>query len=199
MLKVGITGGIGSGKTTVCKIFEVLGVPVYYADDEAKKLMQTDLRLIEEIKNIFGDEAYVEGKLNRTFIAEKVFNNKQLLAKLNAAVHPAVARDAVQWMRQFHDQPYILKEAALLFESGSYKKLDKIITVYAPIEERIERLKKRDNATYEQITARMKNQIPDEEKKKLADFVINNFFPHRLIPQALAVHHILLELSKRKT
>ena len=196
MLKVGITGGIGSGKTTVCKIFEVLGIPVYYADDRAKELMQTDLKLIGSIKDIFGDEAYQEGKLNRSFIASKVFDNKPLLAKLNAVVHPAVAEDVMQWMMQYTDKPYVLEEAALLFESGSYKFFDKLITVIAPIEDRINRLKARDNATYEQITARMKNQMRDEDKVKLSDYVIYNDAQHKLIQQALVIHHTLLKLNK---
>jgi len=193
MLKVGVTGGIGSGKTTVCRIFEVLGAPVYYADDRAKELMQTDLKLIAVIKEIFGDETYVDGKLNRAFIASKVFSNKAQLAKLNAAVHPAVAKDAEQWMKQFSDKPYVIKEAALLFETGWHKQLDKTITVYAPMEVRIQRLKARDNATYEEITARMKNQMRDEDKIKLADFVIYNDNRHALIKQVLGVHHVLMK------
>ncbi len=196
MLKVGITGGIGSGKTTVCKIFEVLGIPVYYADDRAKELMQTDLKLIGSIKEIFGEEAYLDGKLNRVFIASKVFDNKPQLAKLNSVVHPAVAKDVMQWMMQHTDKPYVLEEAALLFESGSYKFFDKIITVLAPIEDRINRLKARDNATYEQITARMKNQMRDEDKVKLSDYVIYNDAQHKLIQQALTIHHLLLKQDK---
>ncbi|HXH17548.1 MAG TPA: dephospho-CoA kinase [Chitinophagales bacterium] len=198
MLKVGITGGIGSGKTTVCKIFEVLGAPVYYADDRAKELMQTDLKLISEIKALFGSKAYVNGKLNRQYIASKVFSNKPLLAKLNAAVHPEVAKDAELWMSQFEDYPYVLQEAALLFESGWHRQLDKVICVYAPLDVRISRLKARDNATYEEITARMKNQMSDEQKAELSDFVIYNDNKHKLIPQVLTLHHILLDLDKKR-
>lgn len=197
MLKAGITGGIGSGKTTVCKIFEVLGIPVYYADDRAKELMQTDAQLISSLKEIFGEDAYRDGKLNRAHIASKVFDNKPLLAKLNAVVHPAVALDVMQWMQQHVDKPYVLEEAALLFESGSYKFFDKIITVIAPVDDRIARLKLRDNATYEQIAARMKNQMPDEEKIKLSDFIIYNDAQHKLIQQVLAIHPILVNLSKQ--
>lgn len=198
MLKVGVTGGIGSGKTAVCKIFEVLHIPVYYADDRAKELMQTDLKLIASIKEIFGDKAYVSGKLNRTFIASQVFSNKALLAKLNAVVHPAVAKDTELWISQFEDYPYVLKEAALLFETGMHRHLDKIICVVAPMNDRIERLKKRDNATYEEITARMKNQMSEEQKAELSDFIIYNDSKHRLIPQALAIHHILMEMDKKR-
>lgn len=197
MLKVGITGGIGSGKTTVCRIFEVLGVPIYYADDRAKNLMVTNQKLIAQIKETFGEEAYTEGSLNREFLAQKVFNDKIALNHLNALVHPAVFTDVKDWMQQFEDRPYVLEEAALLFESGSYKFLDKLITVYAPIEVRIHRLKLRDKATYEQITARMKHQFSDEEKMKMADFVVYNDGSHKLIPQVLAIHHILLSGSKQ--
>lgn len=198
MLKVGITGGIGSGKTTVCRIFEVLHIPVYYADDRAKELMQSDLKLIASIKEIFGEQAYAGGKLNRPYISSKVFTNKALLARLNAAVHPAVAKDAELWMSQYKDLPYVLQEAALLFESGWHLRLDKIICVLAPPELRISRLKARDKATYEEITARMKNQMSDERKAELSDFIIYNDGQHRLIPQVLAVHRILMDLDKKR-
>jgi len=196
MLKVGITGGIGSGKTTVCKIFEVLRVPVYYADERAKALMQTDLKLIHSVKELFGEAAYKNGKLNRPFVAEKVFNDKPLLDKLNSIVHPAVAADAMQWMARQADKPYAIKEAALLFENGSYKHLDKIILVHAAMETRIARLKSRDNATRAQITARMRHQLSDDEKMKLADFIIYNDAQRQLIPQVLAIHQSLLELAE---
>lgn len=198
MLKVGITGGIGSGKTTVCKIFEVCGIPVYYADDRAKELMQTDLKLISSVKEIFGEDAYQDGKLNRAYIASRVFNNKPLLAKLNSAVHPVVAQDVMQWALRHTAKPYVLEEAALLFESGSYKFFDKIITVIAPLDDRIARLKARDNATYEQITARMKNQMRDEDKIKLSDFIIYNDATHKLIEQTLTIHHVLVNLDKKQ-
>jgi len=192
MVTVGVTGGIGSGKTTVCHIFEVLGIPVYYADDRAKELMQHDAELVGQIKKLFGEAAYQENKLNRPFIAQKVFNNKILLNELNAAVHPAVFRDATKWMQQQVGVSYAIEEAALLFEGGSYKKLDKIITVQAPLEERIRRLKKRDNTTYDEISARMKHQWSDEEKLKLSDFVIYNDKQHKLIPQVITIHRTLL-------
>lgn len=192
MLTVGVTGGIGSGKTTVCRIFEVLGIPVYYADDRAKQLMQEDDELIAQIKKLFGEEAYQGQQLNRPYIAQKVFNNKILLNELNNIVHPAVFRDATHWMQQQTGVPYAIEEAALLFETGSYKKLDKMITVHTSLQERIQRLKKRDNATYEEITARMKHQWNDEDKIKLADFVIYNDGDHSLIKQVLAIHYLLV-------
>ncbi len=198
MLKVGITGGIGSGKTTVCKIFETLGVPVYSADDRAKELMQTNPELIADVISIFGKEAYIDGQLNRSLISSKVFNNKPLLAKLNAVVHPAVGKDAENWMAQHSTEPYILKEAALLFETGSYKKLDKVIVVFAPVDERVKRLKARDSATYEEITARMKNQLSDDEKIKLADFIIYNDGSKPLIEQVMMLHKVLMALSGKR-
>lgn len=198
MLKVGITGGIGSGKTTVCRIFEVMGVPVYYADDRAKQLMQTDLRLISIIKELFGEQSYIDGKLNRKLISEQVFNNKPLLAKLNAAVHPVVAKDTESWMSQYEELPYVLKEAALIFESGMHKQLDKIICVTAPIDVRINRVKQRDHLSYEEITARMKNQMSEEQKAALSDYIIQNDGKRKLIPQVLAIHHILTRLNKKR-
>jgi dephospho-CoA kinase len=198
MLKVGITGGIGSGKTTVCKIFEVLGIPVYYADDRAKELMQSDAGLVHSITELFGEEAYLGGKLNRGYISSRVFNDKPLLAKLNALVHPAVAKDVMKWMQQHSTQPYVLEEAALLFESGSYKLFDKIITVFTPAAERIRRIKARDNLTGEQVEARMKNQMNDEEKVSRSDYVIYNDAQHRLIPQVMAIHRELVKLNSLK-
>src|ERR1700733_2030533 len=137
-LKVGLTGGIGSGKSTVAKIFEVLGIPVYYADEAAKKLMNEDLMLKEEIIREFGESSYVENLLNRKYIAETVFNDKKKLEKLNALIHPAIIRHGEQWMATQHTS-YAIKEAALIFESGSEKNLDVVIGVYAPEDLRIER------------------------------------------------------------
>ncbi len=192
MLKVGITGGIGSGKTLVCKLFETLGIPVYYADDRAKYLMTHNAELVAAIKASFGEEAYVNGELNRAYLSEKVFNNPEALAQLNALVHPAVRKDTEQWQLQQADKPYTLREAALLFESGSYKALDKIIVVTAPKSLRIARVMKRDGFTAEQVEARMKNQLPEEEKVAKADFIINNDEQHPLIEQVMALHQKLL-------
>jgi dephospho-CoA kinase len=176
MLKVGVTGGIGSGKSTVCKIFEELGVPVYYADDRAKYLMQHEHYLIDQIKKNFGDEVYENGKLNRTLLAEKVFNNKPKLDLLNSLVHPAVFRDTERWIdeQEAKGVRYGIKEAALLVETGSYKTLDKLIVVTAPIHMRVNRVSQRDNVSLDTVMLRVRNQLPDEEKIKFADFVIVN-------------------------
>lgn len=190
-LKIGITGGIGSGKTTVCRIFETLGIPVYYADDRAKALMVENKDLIKNIKNLFGEEAYLpDGALNRAFIANIAFHNPLKLNELNALVHPAVWKDGEDWHNTQTDAPYTLKEAALLFESGGNRFLDKIITVVAPIETRIERVILRGDGTMTRsdVEARIAKQLPDEEKIKQSDFVIWNDGTQLLMPQVLAIH-----------
>lgn len=193
MLKVGITGGIGSGKTTVCRIFEALDIPVYYADDRAKALMVEDEELIKKIKNIFGAKAYHEdGSLNRKHIAGIAFSDKKKLALLNAAVHPAVFNDGINWHNSQEACPYTLKEAALLFEAGSYKELDKVITVTAPQDIRMERLLLRDQTSREAIKARMDKQMPDAEKVERADFVIYNDGEQSLILQVMNIHQQLI-------
>lgn len=176
MLKVGITGGIGSGKTTVCKMFEALGIPVYYADDRAKYLMQHEHHLIDEIKKNFGNEVYQDGVLNRHLLAQKVFGNKSRLDVLNSLVHPAVFHDTENWMEEQKQlkHPFALKEAALLVETGSYKHLDKLIVVTAPLDTRMQRVSKRDQVGIEEVLQRVRHQLPEEEKIKLADFVITN-------------------------
>lgn len=176
VIKVGITGGIGSGKTTVCKMFEELGVPVYYADDRAKYLMQHEHHLIDEIKKNFGNDVYENCKLNRKLLAEKVFNDKVKLDLLNSLVHPAVFRDTERWFEEQKERkvPYVIKEAALLVETGSYKTLDKLIVVTAPLDTRIKRVTARDQVELEEVQARVRNQLPESEKVKLADYVIEN-------------------------
>lgn len=194
-LKIGITGGIGSGKTTVCKIFETLGIPIYYADDRAKWLMINDSNLIKRIKDLLGEKAYNEdGSLNRAFIANIVFQDKAKLEKLNAIVHPAVFIDGNDWHEAQKNVPYTLKEAALLFEGKGHQFLDKMITVTAPKELRIERVINRDKTTREAILARMDKQLPDEKKVEMADFVVYNDGKESLIDQVLKIHHQVLEL-----
>jgi dephospho-CoA kinase len=192
-LKIGITGGIGSGKTTVCKIFETLGIPVYYADDRAKALMVEDKTLINKVKQAFGENAYlVDGTLNREHISQIAFTNPLKLTELNAAVHPAVLRDGEKWHKVQKGVPYTLKEAALLYESGSDAVLDKIIMVFTPLNTRIERVLVRGGLTREEIEARIAKQMPDEEKMKKADFIIYNDGEKGLIPQVMEIHRQLL-------
>ena len=189
MIKIGITGGIGSGKTTVCKIFELLDIPVYYADDEAKHLLDSDNKVKLSIVNTFGNEVLNDkGKIDKKKLASFVFNNKEKLEKLNSIVHPAVRAHFENWLKQYSSQKYILKEAAILFESGVYKLVDKVITVTAPLELKINRTMQRDKITREQVELRISNQISDEEKIERSQFVIHNDEQQLLIPQILHIH-----------
>lgn len=200
MLEVGITGGIGSGKTTVCKVFEELGIPVYYADDRAKRLLEHDPHVVEQVQQLFGREIYdSRGKVDRKTIAARVFNDKELLTKLNAIVHPAVQEDYHRWVLAHRQKaPYVLKEAALLVEAGTYKQLDALICVTAPKELRIERIIQRDQATRDAVLARMQNQLPQPDKVKLSDYVIKNDGRHPLLPQVLNLHQLLKRKASEK-
>lgn len=193
MLKIGITGGIGSGKTTVAKVFEQLGIPVYHADFWAKEILNTDPPVKQRITELFGSEVYdADGKADRKKIADIVFNDKEKLNELNSVIHPAVWMHGEQWLKQHADKPYILKEAAILFESGGNKDMDKVIMISAPQEIRTERVMKRDNVTREEVEVRMANQWPDEEKIKRSDFVVVNDGKLLVIPQVLQIHEILI-------
>ena len=190
---VGITGGIGSGKTTVCRVFETLGAITYYADDRAKWLMENDSQLINGIKELFGEGAYQSGKLDRKHIAGQAFKDSSLLEKLNGIVHPAVARDVEEWVSKNHDAKLLLKEAALLFETGSYKSLDKTILVTAPEEVRIDRVAKRDaHRTKEDVRDIIQKQMKDEEKIPLADFIIENDGTKSVIKQVMEIYNRLI-------
>lgn len=196
MKKIGITGGIGSGKTTVCKIFESLDIPVYYADKEAKKIMASNLSVKKQMKDLLGEDAFFKnGKPDRNYIASKIFTDKELLAKINEIVHPAVQLDADRWfeiMKNENISKYCLKEAALMVETGSYKSLHAMIVVTCPEDIRIHRVMKRDKLKFEDVMRKVRNQIPEEDKVKLADFVIVNDGKTSLIPQVWAIHHKLM-------
>lgn len=195
MLRIGLTGGIGSGKTTVARIFETLGIPVYYADDAAKKLMNTDPVLKEAIIKNFGAETYKEGTLDRKYLASIVFSNKEKLELLNALTHPVTIDDAEQWMKQ-QTTPYIIKEAALLFESGSAEKLDHIIGVYAPQHIRVKRVMDRDGLSAEDVMKRISRQIDEEKKMERCDFIITNNDQQLVIPQVLELDKKFRTVSK---
>ena len=195
MLKVGLTGGIGSGKSTVAHIFETLGIPVYYADDAAKKLMNEDEGLKQEVEQLFGDASYINGQLNRAFVSAQVFNNPEKLATLNSIVHPATIADAEKWM-QHQSAPYAIKEAALIFESGAQENLDNVIGVFAPKAIRIKRVMERDGLTTEEIMKRINRQMDEEMKMKRCDFVISNNEQQLVIPQVLELHNKFVTLSK---
>ena len=190
MLKIGITGSIGAGKSTVAGIFKVLGIPVFDADATAKNILNTDSVLREQIAATFGSETYKNGLLDKKYLATLVFNNPDQLAKLNALVHPATIEAANIWAKHCEEQgsPYILKEAALLFEAGTNVGLDFIIGVTAPVEMRIARVMERDHVTREEVLKRMQHQLDDTEKMKRCNFVIDNNEASLVIPQVLALH-----------
>ncbi|NER11071.1 dephospho-CoA kinase [Muriicola jejuensis] len=190
MKKVGLTGGIGSGKTTVARMFQDLGVPVYNSDAEARRLMNQDVALKEQIIGLLGKEAYREGELDRPFVAGKVFGDKKLLKSLNSIVHPAVRSDFKAWAAR-QDTPYVLQEAAILFENGSGADFDHMILVTAPKKVRIRRIIDRDGHSETAIVERMKHQWPEKRKKALADFVIENTDLQKTRNQVLRIHGLL--------
>lgn len=187
MLKIGITGGIGTGKSTVCRIFNVLGMPTYDADQEAKELYNSNPALKAWVKSRFGEALYEKDVFQKSKLAEIVFNNAQALKELNKKVHPIIIAAGNNWFAE-QQKDYAIKEAALLIESGGYKELDKLILVKTPLVERIKRIKKRDNSTEDQITNRINKQMPEDEKEAFADFVINNDSNDLLIDQVLVIH-----------
>ncbi len=191
MIRIGITGGIGSGKTTVCKVFELLKIPVFYADDEAKRLMTEDKILINKLVDAFGDKTYIKGILDRKYLAQIVFKNALALKKLNSLVHPAVFEAFDKWYLQ-QKSPYVLKEAALLFESNSYKQNNFNLLVSSPINLRIKRVMGRDGVSEKQVLERINNQMSEENKQKMADFIIFNNETDFIIPQVLALHNKFL-------
>lgn len=195
VIRAGITGGIGSGKTTVTAIFETMGIPVYRADDAAKRLMNEDEILKAQLVKHFGENTYTNGVLNRRYLAKEVFSNKEKLVLLNSLVHPATINDGEKWMQK-QTAPYAIKEAAIIFESGAQKYLDYIIGVYAPITIRIHRSMKRDNLSSDEVKARMNSQMDDDIQMKLCDAVIINDGQQALVPQVMKIHEVLTQLSK---
>lgn len=192
MLRIGLTGGIGSGKSTVARIFNVLGIPVYSSDDASKRLMDEDEELKNSIVKAFGKESYSNGKLNRKYLATKAFSDPNKIELLNSLVHPATIKDAITWMEK-QKAPYLIKEAALIFESGSDKFLDVIIGVRSPLSLRLERTMKRNNVTAEEVEARIKLQMDEEEKLDLCDYIVQNDEKQLLIPQVLFLHKKFLK------
>ncbi len=193
-LKIGVTGGIGAGKSIVCSVFQVLGIPCFNADDVSKELLGTSTKVIEAVKQLLGDKAYTdEGVPDRKYIAGQVFNDETKLKSINRILHPEVEAAFQLWANDLHAFPYVIKEAALLFESGSYKKLDKILLVTAPREVRIDRVIKRDpHRQTAQIESIIEQQLPDQEKIKRADFIVNNDEKSLIIPQILKIHENLI-------
>ncbi|MGJ8593683.1 MAG: dephospho-CoA kinase [Aquaticitalea sp.] len=194
MIVVGLTGGIGSGKTTVAKLFDAIGIPIYIADVEAKRLMNTSEIIKRQLIALFGEEAYETGQLNRPFVASKIFNDASLLKQMNAIVHPEVGRDFKRWLKN-QTTAYVIKEAAIIFEEQKESEYDYIITVTASLEDRIARLLKRDDTSKKKIMAIINNQMSDEEKVKKSDFVIVNSQLEHTKTQVIQTHEKLLQIE----
>ena len=193
MLKIGLTGGIGSGKSTICRVFSLLGIPIYTADIEARRLMNENKELKAGIIATLGKEAYQNGVLNRPFVANVIFNNHNKLNELNGLVHPVVRKDFINWLA-LQNSPYVIQEAAILFESGAYRVMDKNIIVDAPIETRIKRVLQRDNTSKEKVQERLNNQKNTDELRPLADFVVYNNDKSLILPQIINIDKKLRRL-----
>ncbi len=196
MKLIGLTGGIGSGKTMVAEILQSMGIPVYSSDDHGKRIMNTDTVVIQKITDLFGTEAYNHGNLNSAWIASKVFQDKSLLQQLNAIVHPAVYDDLIHWTQKEECQsaPYIIQESAIFFEENLTQRFNAVILVVADVETRIERVMKRDQADREKVISRMQQQWPDEKKIPLADFIIYNDGSRSVIRQIIDIHMMIRKL-----
>jgi dephospho-CoA kinase len=195
-LKLGITGGIGSGKSTVCKVFAVLGIPVFSADDEAKRIQDNDREIQSEISSLAGRDLFPGGRLDRAEMARLIFSNRNLLEKVNSVVHPAVFSSFDRWLK-VQESPYSIMEAAILFESGAFRMMDRIATVVTPVEERIERLVAGDRFTREQVVERIKNQVDDASRIPDSDFIIFNSENDMVIPAVLGIHGEMLKLYRK--
>lgn len=197
VFKLGITGGIGSGKTSVCKVFEVLGIPVFLADLEARKIMDNNTEIIRQINSVADTDLYTGGNLDRQRLASLIFNDKLLLEKINSIIHPVVFANFAGWTAN-QQAPYVIMEAAILFESGGYKLVDRVATVIAPLEERIERIVQRNRLTRDQIMERVRNQMDDDSKIRLSAYVIRNSENDMIIPAILEIHQDILNLIKKR-
>jgi dephospho-CoA kinase len=193
MKKIGLTGGIGAGKSMIAKILATMGFPVFYSDQVGKELMSTDSNVQSKIKTIFGDEAYFGGQLNRRYIAEKIFSDEKLKEEINSIIHPAVRSAFNEWANN-QNAPFVFNEAAILFETGAYKNFDFNVLVSAPLDLRLQRVLKRDKTSTKEVHGRMENQWSDEKKRVLADFEIVNDNNSLIIPQ---IHKLLSELKKQ--
>jgi dephospho-CoA kinase len=194
MVRIGLTGGIGSGKSTVAAIFEVLGIPVYYSDLQARRLLLEDPELKSQIQLHFGAACYAKGTLDRAYLSRQVFNNSEKLTLLNSLVHPVTIRDANHWMQQ-QRSPYVIKEAALIFESGSDQYLDYVVEVYAPLSLRIQRAMTRDHVSEAEVLSRVNSQMDEKEKIDRSDFVLYNDDQQAVLPQVLELHQEFLQLA----
>lgn len=191
LMKLGITGGIGSGKTSVCRVFNVLGIPVFSADPEAQMIMNEDEEVRKAINEIAGRNIYPGGILDRMALASLIFNDQESLKKVNDLVHPMVFGNFISWAEK-QTTPYVIMEAAILFESGASKLVDRVATIIAPVEERISRVTFRNRLTREQVMERIRNQMTDEERIKRSDYVINNSENAMIIPVILRIHEDII-------
>ena len=192
ILKLGVTGGIGSGKTSVCRVFSVLGVPVFSADPVAKKIMDYDKDIINKINTVAGKDFYREGTLNRGELAKLIFNDQKLLRKVNSIVHPVVFEHFKLWVSE-QTAPYVIMEAAILFESGASKLVDRIATVVAPIDERVQRVTRGKHLTRDQVMERIRNQIDDDTRIRKSNYVIYNSENDMIIPAILVIHDDMMK------
>ena len=197
MIKVGLTGGIGSGKSTVAKIFETFSIPVFYADQEAKWLLDNDIEIKNQLTQLFGEDVYSEKGIDRKKLADIIFTNQNAISRVNGIIHPAVANRFEKWSLDQMESAYVLQEAAILFETGGYKRMDKNILVTAPEKLRIARIIQRDGTTEDEIKERMAYQWDESHKMPLADFVILNDGQQMLLPQIRKVHEDLLRFSNQ--
>ena len=196
--KLGVTGGIGSGKTSVCKVFDILNIPVFSADREAAEIMEHDEGIIRNINSIAGKDLYSAGSLDKAELARLIFNDKAQLEKVNLLVHPVVIDHFIKWVLD-QPSPYVIMEAAILFESGASKFVDRIATVVAPVEQRIKRVVLRNKLSQEQVMERMRNQMDDEERIRQSDFIINNSENDMIIPSILKIHNEILTFINTQT
>lgn len=196
MLKVGVTGGIGSGKTLICNVFAKLDVPVFNADSIAKSIINYDSEVVLKFKELFGTDIYTDNQINSKKLADLIFNNKEIIQQVNSIVHPKVREYFIEWCEQYQTKPYVIQEAAILFESNAYKQLDFTINVHASEETRLKRVMLRDNVSEEKVIERMKNQFSDEQRMKLADFTIDNENNTMILPQIINIHNKLIKENK---
>ena len=197
-MKIGVTGGIGSGKTSVCKVFNVLGIPVFSADPDAKEIMDNNPDIIRSINSLVGTDLYLKGSLDRSKLASIIFKDKFLLEKINLLIHPFVFDHFKTWVKE-QTAPYVIMEAAILFESGASKLVDRVVTVIAPVEERVGRVIKRNKLSRDQVMDRIGNQMTDESRSELSDYVIRNSENDMIIPAILDIHKDILAHLKRST
>lgn len=190
-MKLGITGGIGSGKTSVCKVFTILGIPVFSADPEAQRIMNSNEKIMQGLNRIVGRDLYQKGSLDRLELASLIFNNRDLLKKVNSLVHPVVFENFIKWADE-QNSLYVIMEAAILFESGASNLVDRVATVIAPVDERIERVTKRNKLSREQVMERIRNQMDDNARIKQSDYIINNAENEMIVPVILRIHEDII-------